>query len=98
MKTITLQEAHTILANASAVIVNYDALVYLALEDLQDDLDNRFLYLSWEYEGRGFDLTFAEDGNQEVRVEGSDMFLYDIKSSSKEDATRLTILTTKQLE
>ena len=88
MKTITLQEAHTILANASAVIVDYNALVYPALEDLQDDLDNRFLFLWWDDEGRGFDLTFAEDGNQEVKVEGSDMFLVDIHGNT----TRLTIL------
>ena len=94
MKEITLQEAHSILEKASAVIINYDVLVYPALENLQDDLDNEFLYLSWYSEGSKSSTKFTEEGNQKVKIDGSDMFLIDTDG----DLMRLSILVTQKID
>ena len=40
----------------------------------------------------------AEGDNQEVKVSGTSIFLLDIDAEAEEDATQITILTTKELE
>ena len=98
MKIIALKEAHQILENASAIIIDDSVLVYPSLWDLQDDDTNEFLYLGWEDEGLGYNLKFNEGDNQVVKVSGSSIFLLDMDAGDEEDHTQITILTTKELE
>jgi hypothetical protein len=98
MKKITLKEAYNILGNASAIIIEDNAVVYLSLYELEDDDTNEFLYLKWEDDGQGYSLKFNEGDNQEVEVIGSSMFLYDTDAEGDSDHTQITILTTKELE
>jgi len=98
MKTITLKEAYQILEDASAVIIDDSVLVYPALSDLEDDDTNEFLYIQWDDEGEGYNLKFMEGDNQEVKIVGSSMFLYDTDAEGEEYHTQITILTTKNIE
>jgi hypothetical protein len=98
MKTITLKEAYNILEDASAIIIDDNVLVYPALTGLEGSDDNEFLYFKWDDEGLGYELTFKEEDNREVKVVGSSMFLYDYDAETEEDHTQITILTTKELE
>jgi hypothetical protein len=99
MKKITLEEAYRILQNASAVIIDDNALIYHSLYDLEGDDENEFLYLSWDDEdGCGFSLKFAEKDNREVTVSGCCMFLYDTDSEGEDDHTQITILNPTNLE
>jgi hypothetical protein len=92
-KTITLQEAFTILEDCSALIIDDNVLVYPRLEDLTGDLKNEFLYLSWEEDGEDFEVRFLEGQNQNVQVSGSSLFLID----SEGEDNQLTVLTPKSL-
>lgn len=99
MKSIPLQEAYTILEDASAIIIDDSVLVYPALSDLEFSDENEFMYLTWSDEqGQDYDLHFAEGDNQEVKISGSSMFLIDTDTEAEEDAIQITILTTKELE
>jgi hypothetical protein len=99
MKTITLTEAHRILEDASAIILDGSVLVYPALSDLEDDDTNEFLYIQWDDEdGQEYSLKFCEGENQEVKVSGSSIFLLDTDAETEEDHIQITILTTKELE
>jgi hypothetical protein len=98
MKKITLKEAYNILENASAVILNDDVVLYPSLWELRDDETNEFLYFRWDDGGLEYALTFNEGDNQEVKISGSSMFLYDTDSNGDEDHTQITILITKELE
>ena len=98
MKTITLKEAYNILQDASAIIIDDNVLAYSPLSELKEDDTNEFLYLGWEDEGLGYTLKFCEGDNQEVRIVGSSMFLYDTDANGDEDTTQITILITKELE
>lgn len=96
MKTITLKEAHQILENATAVIVDDMALVYPSISDLEDKDDNEFLFLSWDDEdGETNALYFYERDNKEVKVSHSSMFLY---ADGEEDHKEITILNQTQIE
>jgi hypothetical protein len=65
-------------------------------------MDHETFGIQWEDEGEGYNLKFMEGDNQEVRVVGSSMFLYDTDADAgadgEEDHTQITILTTKELE
>lgn len=98
MKTITLKEAYQILEDANAVIIDNDVVLYPSLQELEDDDTNEFLFFRWDDGGLDYTLSFKEGDNQEVKVVGSSMFLYDIDSDGDEDHIQITILTTKQLE
>ena len=99
MKIIPLQDAHKILEDASAIILDDGVLVYPALSDLEFSDENEFLYITWsDDEVQEYDLHFAEGDNQEVKISGSSMFLIDTDAEGEEDAIQITILTTKELE
>jgi hypothetical protein len=98
MKTITLKEAYQILEDANAVIIDNDVVLYPSLSELEDDETNEFLYFQWEDEGQGYNLKFNEGDNQEVKVVGSSMFLYDTDSEGEDYHTQITILIPKELE
>lgn len=98
MKTITLKEAYQILQDASAIILDDSVLVYPCLSELEDDDTNEFLYIQWEDEGEGYNLKFNEGDNQEVKVVGSSMFLYDTDSEGEDDHIQIIILIPKELE
>jgi hypothetical protein len=98
MKTITLKEAYQILEDASAVIINDSIVLYPAFSGLEDSDENEFMYFKWDDEGLEYSLTFNEGDNQEVKISGSSMFLYDIDANDDDDHTQITILTAKELE
>ena len=99
MKTIPLQDAHKILEDASAIIVDDGVLIYPALADLEFSDENEFMYITWSDEdGQEYDLHFAEGDNQEVKISGSSMFLLDTDAEGEEDRIQITILTGKELE
>ena len=99
MKTIPLEEAYKILEDASAIVVDDSVLVYPALEDLEFSDENEFMYLTWtDDEGQEYALKFAEGDNQEVKISGSSLFLFDTDANDDNDDTQITILTTKELE
>ena len=99
MKTIPLEQAYKILEDASAIIIDDGVLVYPALSDLEFSDENEFMYLTWSDEdGQEYALKFAEGDNQEVKVSGSSMFLFDTDANDDDDHTQITILTTKELE
>jgi hypothetical protein len=60
--------------------------------------ENEFLFFRWDDGGLEYTLKFCEGDNQEVKLVGSSMFLYDTDADGKEDYTQLTILITKELE
>ena len=96
MKTITLKEAHQILKQSSAVIIDNGIVLFSHVSDLVDDDLNEFLQYEWrDDEGLEYNLVFCEGDNQEVKVSGSFMYLIDTDNGVEE--TQLTILTTKQL-
>jgi hypothetical protein len=98
MKTITLKEAFRILEDASAVIINDDVVLYPSLDMIEGSDENEFLFFRWDDGGLEYTLKFCEGDNQEVKLVGSSMFLYDTDADGKEDYTQLTILITKELE
>jgi hypothetical protein len=98
MKKITLKEAYQILEDASAIIIDDDVVLYPSLSELKEDDTNEFLFLRWDDGGHDYSLKFKEGDNQEVKVVGSSMFLYDTHANREEDHTQITILTTKELE
>lgn len=79
MKTIPLKQAHELIENAAAVIVNHDALMYPSVSDLTGEEDNEFLYVSWmDADGLGFKIKAVEENNQEVKVtDQGDLILVD---------------------
>ena len=95
MKTITLDEAHQILEECSAVVIDDGVLVYPRLSDLEHSYLNEFLYLGWDDDqGLSYSIKFEEGENLSVKVSGSSMFLVDTKG----DECQITILEPKQLE
>jgi hypothetical protein len=98
MKKITLKEAYRMLEDASAVIIDNDVVLYPSLQELEEDDTNEFLFFRWDDGGLEYTLTFEEGDNQEVKIVGSSMFLYDTDANGEEDHTQITILTTKELE
>lgn len=79
MKTIPLEDAHTILQNGSVVIIDdSDSPLLPCMAELDGCDENQFLYLGWENEdGLSYDVKFAEGENRQVKVSGSSMFLID---------------------
>ena len=98
MKTITLKEAYQILEDANAVIIDNDVVLYPSLEPISGDELNEFLFFRWDDGGLEYTLKFLEGDNQEVKVVGSSMFLYDTESEGEDDHIQITILITKELE
>lgn len=97
MKNITLKEAYVILSNATAVIINENALVYPSLWELSGEEENEFLYLSWEDDGHDYSLKFTEGDNFTVKVKGCNLYLYDSDANDDDEITILTILAPKEL-
>lgn len=94
MRTITLQEAYDILENASALVVDDNALVYPALSELTGESFNQFLYVTWDDEGQEYSLKFCEEENETVKIVDSSMFLVDEEG----DERQITILEPKNME
>lgn len=96
MKKINLNQAHQILSNASAILIDdADHAIFPAIAPLEESDENEFLYLGWENDdGLAYDVKFAEGENQEVKVSGSSMFLIDTEG----DECQITILQPANLE
>ena len=97
IKTVTLQEAYLLLEGASALIIDDNTLVYAGLNDLEGDDTNEFLYLTWDDEGLEYRLVFQEGDNQQVKIAGSSLFLYDTDAEDQEDHTQVTLLVPQKL-
>jgi len=98
MKTISLEEAYSILEQCAAIVVD-DAVMYPSLWELNGDDNNEFLYLSWtDGDYREFHLKFVEGDNREIKVSGSSLFLTDADLDNDHDETQITILQQKELE
>lgn len=95
-KKITLQEAHDVLTNCSAVIVDDTVVVYPGLNnELQHESTNEFLFLNWtDDEGNGYTISFNEGDNEEVEISGSYMFLKDTNG----EIGKITILVPQKLD
>ena len=95
-KKIPLEKAYEILQDCSAVIVDDNVVTYPCLHGskIENDVNNEFLTLSWDFEDNEYKFVFNEDGNREVEVVGSSLFLIDIEG----ETTQLTILEPKNLE
>lgn len=94
MKTITLTEAHHILENCSAVMIESNIVIYPGIADLTGEDENEFLYLSWEDEGLEYYVKFTEEPNKEVKIIGNSIFLIDHEGEEAE----ITPLFSKNLE
>ena len=97
MKIITLEEAIRHLEEASAVIWETDQrfLVYPSTTELSDSPDSEWMHLkASDDEGYDYAVYFIRQNNEQVRVEGSRMYLED----NEGDEICLTLLTPMQLE
>jgi hypothetical protein len=92
-KEITLKEAYSILENAAGVIVDDNVLIYPSINELANEPDNEFLYLSWNEDGEDFEVNFLEKDNEKVVVSGCSIFLVD----SDGEENQITILAPLQL-
>ncbi len=97
MKTITLEKAFKILESCSALLIEDSQLVHVNLSPLTKEPDNEWLFLSWcnpedFYEDNY--LRFLQEGNEQISVCGSSMFLTD----SEGDEIQITVLVPADLE
>lgn len=79
MKTISFKEGFEILAHCSAVIWGDGRLSYPCLDDEEHEnlTEDRFLeLLTDDSEGNVFEANFYKGMNQNIRVVGSSMFLF----------------------
>ena len=98
MKTIPLKEAHRILEESAAIIVE-DVVIYPSVWELTGDDSNEFLYLSWtDGDFNEFSLKFLEGDNREVKVSGCSLFLTDADIDNDKDELQITILQAKEIE
>lgn len=94
MKTITLSEAHHLLENCDAVVIESFAVIYPGIDELRGDSENEFLYLDWADDSTEYYVKFAEGENQEVKMVGDSIFLTDTEG----EETKITPLFSKNLE
>lgn len=94
MKTIDLQKAYDMIANSEAVIVDRDAVVYPRFDNIKGDPSNEILFLYWEADGLEYSITVMEDGNENVKVDGTDLIFVD----SDNHEVRITPLYSKEIE
>lgn len=95
MKQITLNKAHEILTNCSAVVWQDYFVCRPGLAELTGDEDNQWCYLSSD-DSNGFTYSakFEESNNRTVKVEGSSMFLMD----NEDEEVQITVLVPTKLE
>ena len=78
MKIIPLKDAFEFLTEATAVYDTYSAeLMFPDVYDITGEPDNEFMYLSLDESRMVETIHFREKRNEEVKVSGSSMFLYD---------------------
>lgn len=94
MSVITLEKAWDLLNDCTAVIVNGQSLSFPSLDILKGDNDNEFLFVGWECDKVKFNTKFLEKDNQEVKVNGFEMYLVDYEG---EEVT-LNLLSVRKLE
>jgi hypothetical protein len=95
MKSITLDEAISILQNSSAVIID-NVVTYpnLSFDYENDKPEERFLDLSWiDEDYNNFQINFYSQDNETVQIVDGSMFLIDEEG----DECQLTILSPMKL-
>lgn len=96
MKKITIEQALKLLNNASAVIIDDDALMYPSLGDYLGEDDNTFLYMSWvDGDGLEFEVKIREGRNKEIEWEAPLMTLIDLDGNTV-TLTLLSDMTVKE--
>jgi len=75
-RKITLIETYELIGNASAIIIDNDALMYPSLDCLTGDPDNEWMYCEWECEGLTFCRKFIEE-EQDIYFDGSTITMQD---------------------
>lgn len=93
MKTISLQKAFELLQDCSAIIID-NIVTYPSLDEICNDKDNEFLYISWEDDGLEFCTKFTEENNQTVKINDNVMFLTDYEG----DEIEIKLLCPMELE
>ena len=69
MKKITLEQAHRILDDASAIIVD-SVVTYAALDDLTGEPDNEWCCITWDTDGLEFSVKWDEKANPGISDAG----------------------------
>lgn len=87
-RVITLQEAYDLIENASAVIIDGNALCYPSLDELTGEDHNEWLYCSWT-DGEGYDyyVKFIEEPT-EILFDGKTIYMKD----NEDEDTEITLL------
>ena len=86
-RKISLQEAHDLILESSAIIINNDILLYPSLDSISGDPENEWLYLSWDDGYHEFALKFIEE-EQDIFFDGTTITMKD----SEDDEVDLTLL------
>lgn len=77
MKTISLQQTYDLFDRNPAIRVENHYMDYAAMntKGILDKDDSQFMFISWtDYDGRVFDISFLEQHNKKVRIEGEHIF------------------------
>lgn len=77
VRVITLEQAHRLLEECSAVSLEDSEPFYPSMSDLTGEDDNLFAYLGWENEGQDYSLQFTEGQNRLVTLVGNLITLTD---------------------
>lgn len=95
MKTLTLEQAHRLISECSACIVDGSELMYPSIAELTGEPDNEFLYLSWmDDDGREFAAICFEENNQTVEIRENKLVLHD----DNDDEFTLTLLIPQKID
>jgi len=81
MKTITTQEALTLIQNCAAIVID-NVVTYPTWEELTGDTDDCWLDIVWEDDFNEFGVTFAEDCG-EIEFDGTNLFINDINGDEQ---------------
>lgn len=76
MKTITIQEALTLIQNCSAVIID-NVVTYPNEKELTGDPRDCWLDICWIDDDINFSVTFSEDCGT-IKFDGTNLFINDI--------------------
>jgi len=77
---ITLQKAIDLIQASAAVIIKSDSaqpVIYAGIDDLMGENDNQFMNLYWKVGGCEYSMTFVEENNSEISIDGGIMKLED---------------------
>lgn len=93
---ITLKQAHKLLEDCTAVIVEDNKLVRPSMAELNGNEENEFMCLRWSDSlGQEYAETFLEGPNNKIELHGSSLFPV---GDCNGDQMQVTLLFTNNLE